>query len=97
MRDEVLEDDLLDMAVLGVARRDRLERVDPLLRALPDSDQDAGRERDLELARETHRLESSLGVLGWRALVHDQVRVGGLEHQSLRRRHLTKPRQIIAR
>ena len=50
MRDEVLEDHLLDVAVLGLDRRDRLERGDPLLQRLPDADQDPGGEGNPKFA-----------------------------------------------
>ena len=38
---EVLQDHLLDVPVLGVHRRERLQRFDPLLLALADADEDA--------------------------------------------------------
>ena len=44
VRHEVLQDHLLDVAVLGLDRGDRLEGPDPLLRRLPDADQDPGGE-----------------------------------------------------
>ena len=47
---EVLEDHLLDVPVLGVHLGERLERRDALLLGLADADEDAARERDLQLA-----------------------------------------------
>ena len=58
---EVLDDDLLHVPVPGVARRDRLERLDPVDLVLADADQDAGGEGDRELAR---RLEGGQPTLG---------------------------------
>src|SRR5213076_1148458 len=49
---EVLDDHLLDVAVLAVQRGDRLERLEPLRARLADADQDPGRERDARLAGE---------------------------------------------
>ena len=46
VRDEVLEDHLLDVAVPRVHRGERLERGDALLLGLADADQDPARERD---------------------------------------------------
>src|SRR4029077_4913801 len=40
--DEVREDDLLDVAELGVHGRERLQRGDALLLGLADADEDAG-------------------------------------------------------
>jgi hypothetical protein len=64
VRHEVLEDHLLEVAVLGVHGRERLERGDPLLRRLPDPDQDAARERDAQLAGGADRVEADARVLG---------------------------------
>src|SRR5437016_3456673 len=47
---EVLDDDLLDVAVRFVEVADRDERVDPLASRLADADEQTGRERDPELA-----------------------------------------------
>ena len=46
MGDEVLEDDLLEVAVLGVDRGQRLQRRDPVLLALADADEDPAGEGD---------------------------------------------------
>src|SRR5438128_8132552 len=46
---EVLDDDLLDVAVLFVEVADRDERVDPLASRLADADEQAGRARNAEL------------------------------------------------
>ena len=81
VRDEVLEDDLLDVLVA----RERLQRRHPVVLGLADADQDAAREGDLQLAGGPDRLQPHRRVLGRRALVGDQVRVGGLEHQALAR------------
>jgi hypothetical protein len=83
VRHEVLEDHLLDVAVLAVGLRQRLQRRDSLLRRLADADEDPARERDAQLARGPDALKARIGVLGRRALVHDQVRVHRLQHQPL--------------
>src|SRR5215218_7570477 len=96
VRDEVLEDHLLDVAVALVKAGERLERGHALLLALADPDQDPGRERDLELTGGLDRLEPAGRVLGRRALVDDEVRVDRLEHQPLRGGHLPQARQVLA-
>jgi hypothetical protein len=63
VRDEVLEDDLLDVAVAGVDFRQGLERGDPLLLRLPDPDQDPAREGDSKPPRCLDRLEAPRRVL----------------------------------
>ena len=56
VRDEVLEDHLLDVAVAAVDLGQRLERRDPLLLGLADPDEDPARERDPQLAGGLDRL-----------------------------------------
>src|SRR4051794_23451580 len=96
MRNEVLEDHLLYMAILSVHPGDRLECTDPLLRRLPDSDQDSRGEGDLELSGEADRLQPLGRVLGWTALVHDKVRVDRLQHQALGGGHLPDAHEVLA-
>ena len=96
MRDEVLEDDLLEVAVLGVHGGQRLQRGDALVLGLADPDEDPARERDPQLARRADRLQAPGGVLGRRALVDDEVGVDRLQHQPLRGGHLAQPRQVLA-
>jgi hypothetical protein len=57
MRDEVLEDDLLNVAVAIVQLGDRLERRHALLLGLADPDEDPARERDLQFAGGRDRLD----------------------------------------
>ena len=64
VRHEVLEDHLLDVAVLGLNRGQGLERGDAILQALPDPHEDAAGERDLQLAGCTDGVEPHVGVLG---------------------------------
>jgi hypothetical protein len=97
VRDEVLQDHLLQVAVLGVGLRERLERGDPLVRALADPDEDPAGERDPQLAGGADRLQAPLWVLRRRALMRDQIRVHGLEHQPLRCRHLAQPAEVLLR
>jgi hypothetical protein len=63
VRHEVLEDHLLDVAVLGLHLGQRSQRVDPLLGRLADADQDSARERDAQLARCADALQPNVGVL----------------------------------
>ena len=96
VRDEVLEDHLLQVAVLGVHGGERLERGDALVLGLADADEDPARERDLQLARGADALEPQLRVLGRRALVGDEVGVDRLEHQPLRGGHLAQAAEVLA-
>ena len=101
LRPEVLDDHLLDVAVLTVQRGDRLQRLDPLRPGFADPDQDPGRERDAELAGEADRLEARGGALVGRAEVRPatlrQAVGDGLQHDPLRRRDLPQRRQLVAR
>ena len=64
VRDEVLEDDLLQVAELGVDGRQRLERGDPVGVLLADPGQDAARERDPQLAGRPQAGQPRGGRLG---------------------------------
>ena len=97
VRHEVLEDHLLDVAVLGMHGGDRLEGADPLLRRLADADQDPGGERDSQLPGEPHRLQPLRRMLGRRALVDHEVGVDRLQHQPLGGGHLPQPAEVLAR
>ena len=96
VRNEVLEDHLLEVAVLLVHFGERLERLDPLRLALPDPDEDAAGERDLQLSGPADRLQASRRILRRRALVDDEVGVDRFEHQPLRRGHLAQTGEVIA-
>ena len=98
MRDEVLEDHLLDVAVLVMNRGQRLQRFDPLSLGLADPDEYPAREWDLQFPGGPDRLQAACWMLGGRARVdglHQTLR-HRLQHQPLRSRHLTQPRQILA-
>ena len=99
MGHEVLQDHLLDVPVLGVSGRERLQRLHALLLALADAHEDAARERDPQLARRADRLQAPRRVLGGRARVHGLHQALGhrLEHQPLRRGHLAQAREVLTR
>jgi hypothetical protein len=99
MSDEVLEDDLLDMAVALVDLRQGLERGDPLLLGLADPDQDSARERDLQLAGELDRFETPRRVLGRGAGVDGLHQALGnrLEHQALGGGDLPQAAEVLTR
>ena len=94
---EVLDDDLLDVAVAPVRRRDRLEGVDPVRSGLADADQDAGGERDAQLTRGLQRGQPAPGCLVRGTPVAAQARVERLDHHPLRRRHGAQQGQLVGR
>ncbi len=98
---EVLDDHLLDVAVPVGQRGDRLQRLEPFLPRLADADQDAGRERDRQLAGEGDRLEPARGQLVRRAEVRHppsgEPLGPGLQHQSHRDGDLAQRRQVLSR
>ena len=94
VRDEVLEDHLLQVAVLGVHLGQRLQSGHPLVGRLADPHQDPAGERDLQLAGRADGLQPPGRVLGGRALVDHQVRVDRLQHQPLRGGHLAQAREV---
>ena len=97
VRDEVLEDDLLDVAVARMRGGERLQRRDPLLLRLPDPDEDPAGERDAQLAGCVDGGEPELRVLRRRARVDGLHQPLGdrLEHQPLRRGDLTQPGEVV--
>ncbi len=96
VRNEVLEDHLLEVAVLGVHLGQGLQRRDTLVGRLAYPDQDPAGEGDPQLARGPDGLQPPGRVLGRRALVHHQVGVDRLEHQPLGGGHLAQSRQVVA-
>ncbi len=97
VRNEVLEDDLLQMAVAHMDRGEGFQRFDTLLLALADADQDPGGEGDLQLPRGLDRRQPRGGMLGRRAGV-DRVHQplgNGLQHQPLGGRHLPQTSEIL--
>ena len=90
LRAEVLDDDLLHVAVLLAERLQREQRLDPLLARLADPDEDPARERDRELAGEPDRLEPPRGNLVRRGPVRAALRAeplgSRLEHDPHRGR-----------
>ena len=94
---EVLDDHLLDVAVAGVAGRDGLERVDPVLAGLADPHQQAGGERDGQLAGCIQGGQSAgRHLVGGRA-VGVEVGVGRLDHHPLAGRHGPQGGEVLGR
>ena len=97
MGHEVLQDDLLDVAVLALQLGQRLQRLDALGRGLADAHQDPAGEGNAQLAGGPDRLQSHRRVLGGRALVDHQLGVDRLQHQALRGGDLAQPGEVLAR
>ena len=96
---EVLEDDLLDVAVLALQLSERRKRGHALLLGLTDPDEDPARERDPQLAGGADRLQTPERVLRRRAGMDGlhQPLGDGFEHQALRRGHLAQASEVLAR
>ncbi len=99
LRAEVLDDHLLDVPVALVQRRNRLERLQPLLARLADPDQDPGRERHVQLAREPDRLQPRFrelvrGAVVRHALLQQPERCR-LQHQPHRGRDRPQEEQVL--
>ena len=92
VRDEVLEDDLLQVPEAG----ERLERRHPVGLGLADPDEDPAREGDLQRLGVAQRRQPQRGVLRRRGLVRDEVGPQRLDHQPLRGGHLAQPREVVA-
>jgi hypothetical protein len=97
VRDEVLEDHLLDVAELAVQRGERLQRGDPLLLGLADSHQDPAGEWDPQLPGGADAGQPARWMLARGARVHRVHQPLGdrLQHQALRRGHLTQTGQVL--
>ena len=98
---EVLNDDLLDMAVAFMKIPDRLKSGDAVVARLADPDQDAGGERYPRLAGEAKRPQAQFGILVRRSVV-DAARPpqrgrGSLEHEAHRRGNRAQQFQILGR
>ena len=94
--DEVLQDDLLQVAELGVHGGERLERGDPVGVVLADPGQDAAREGDPQLAGGPQAGQPRGRGLRRGPLVGDEVVADGLEHEALRGGDLPQPREVLA-
>ena len=98
---EVLHDDLLQMPVAQVQLAQCQERVDPFFARFTDADEDAGRERHRQLARQPQRFQSGGGLLVRRAKMRpaafaETPRVA-FQHQALRGRHAAQCGDVLAR
>ena len=93
---EVLDDDLLDMAVAPMAPGDGLEGGDAILPRLPDADQEPGGEGNrcrpggLQGGQPAGR-----GLVGGRAMGR-QAGIHRLDHHALAGRHLSEPGELLA-
>ena len=88
---EVLNDDFLNMPEMAVQFADSEQRLQALGPHLADADQNAGRERHAQLARQPQRLKTRLGPLIGRAVMNSarfaQPGAEGFEHDALAGRH----------
>jgi hypothetical protein len=96
LRNEVLDDHLLHVAISGMRGGNRLQGRDTVITGFADPDEDARGEGDRELAGRVQRREAPLRILVWSASVGGQVGVERLDHHSLARGHGPKPPQVVA-
>ena len=92
---EVLDDDLLHVAVAGVRRGDGVQGGQLPGAVVADADQDPGGERDGELARRLQRGQPARRLLVGCAAVRRQPLGQRLEHHPLARRDLAQPGQLV--
>jgi len=92
---EVLDDDLLDVAVPAVRLGNGLEGTEAIRAVLPDADQDAGGEGDGELPGCLEGGEAAGGDLVGGPAVGREVLDEGLEHHALAGRHRAELRQLV--
>ena len=101
LRPEVLDDDLLEVAVPPMNLAKRQERLRSLPRGFADPDQDARRERDRETPRVLDRSQAHPRHLVGGAEVRSSA--GGepvrrrLQHDSHRRAHVLEARHLLPR
>ncbi len=94
---EVLDDDLLDVAVPGVGLGDGPQRGQLPGPVVADAHQDPGGEGDGQLAGRLEGGQAPGRVLVGGATVGSQPLGQRLDHHSLAGRHLTKDRQLVGR
>ena len=84
LREEVLDDHLLHMAMTAMRGGDGLEGGDAVLPFLADADQDAGGERDLQLTGPFEGVEAALRMLVGSPAMAGEVVAQRLDHHPLR-------------
>ena len=94
LRKEVLHDHLLHVTVSGVARGDRPERVQAVLAALADPDEDPGRERDAQLSSSFERGQPARRLLVGSAAMAVERAVERLDHHALAGRGRPQQREL---
>ena len=95
LRNEVLHDDFLDVAVLAVAGCYRLDRLQPVVAALPDPDQHPGGERDRESSGVVQGGKAPLDRLVRRSPMGRQILACRFEHHALAGGHRPQRRELV--
>ena len=83
LRQEVLDDHLLHVAVATMRGGDDLERLDAVVSVLPDPDEDPRGERDGQLPCPLEGVEATLRCLVGRTAVAVEIGAQGLDHHPL--------------
>ena len=92
---EVLDDDLLDVAVSPMRRRDGLEALEARFGRLADAHEDARGERNPQRPGRVQRGQAPFGLLVRCAPVAVQVGLQRLDHHALRRRHRPQSGELV--
>ena len=90
--EEVLNDGLLDMAMLGVAVGNGAQRVDAVNLGLADADEDSSRKRNGKAASSVEGGQPTIWCLVRCSPVRRQVRPQGLDHHPLGGRNRSQRR-----
>ena len=97
LRQEVLDDHLLNVAMASVRGRDRLQSRELIGPGVADAHENAGGERDLQLAGSFERRQAALGRLVGRATMGLEVRIDRLDHHPLTRAERPDACELVCR
>ena len=95
LRQEVLHDDFLYVTVLLMRFGNGKQRCNAVFARFADADEDSRRERNLQFARPTESVESTLRHFVGSTAMACEVVAQRFDHHSLRRRNRTQQRKFV--